>query len=63
MPNPKNLKPGEEQYEEIFLAPASKRKSIQYNYRHRDGELFSMVAPDLEEARFERLKWLAEKGE
>jgi len=31
---------------------------VQYDYRAEDGELFSTVAPSLEEARRRRDKWL-----
>lgn len=34
---------------------------VQYDYRHTDGELFSCVAPNLEEARRRRDKWLENK--
>ena len=35
---------------------------VQYDYRHTDGELFTTVAPSLEEARRRRDKWLAGKA-
>lgn len=33
----------------------------QYDYRHTDGELFSTVAPTLEECQSRRNKWLAQR--
>lgn len=35
---------------------------VQYDYRHTDGELFSCVAPTLDDARARRDKWLANKS-
>ena len=43
---------GEERHEyfTITLSPRRKKRLCQYDYRHRDGELFSCVSPTLEEA-------------
>lgn len=53
---------GREQYEFYnYHRPYGSRKTIrlvQYDYRHTDGELFSCVAPSLEEARKRRDTWL-----
>lgn len=35
---------------------------VQYDYRHRDGDLFSCVAPDMEAARARRDDWLRRRG-
>ncbi|CDN30640.1 hypothetical protein BN938_0535 [Mucinivorans hirudinis] len=43
--------------------PRLSRKSryCQYDYRHTDGELFSTVAPTLEQCRAKRDEWLEKK--
>ena len=46
---------GEERHE--YFTPAF----AQYDYRHTDGELFSCVAPTLEECRRRRDQWLNKK--
>lgn len=51
---------GEENYER-FEARRGKW-FYQYDYRHTDGELFSIVLPTLERCRQERNKWLLEKN-
>lgn len=56
--------PGSEQYEE-FTIPRRGKKSLvryQYDYRHTDGELFSIIKPTLDECRTARDKWLIEKS-
>jgi hypothetical protein len=62
MLDPKNLAPGHEQHE-MFNAPGRigrpGPKRCQYDYRHKDGELFSCVAVSLEAAREKRDVWLA----
>lgn len=50
---------GTERYE--FYKDFKKRKMVQYDYRHTDGELFSCCAPTLEAARERRDKWLNTK--
>jgi hypothetical protein len=66
MLDPKNLIPGHEQYE-IFHAPSRRGKSgperCQYDYRDRDGELFSCVAVSLEAAREKREAWVTARRE
>ena len=51
---------GQENYER-FEARRGKW-FYQYDYRHTDGELFSIVFPTLERCRQERDKWLLEKN-
>lgn len=51
---------GQEQYESWYN-PILKRDLIQYDYRHTDGELFSIVKPTLEACREARDKWLTKK--
>lgn len=62
--NPQSLGNGREQYE-YFSGPKRTGKPApkrcQYDYRHTDGELFSCVAPTLDEARARRDAWLANK--
>lgn len=60
--DPKNVKPGEEQYES-FYSSIVKKRLIQYDYRHNDGELFSCVAPTLDKAVEWRDIWLTKKYE
>ncbi|WP_304721991.1 DUF3873 family protein [uncultured Alistipes sp.] len=54
---------GEERHE--YFTPAFARRTkmrfCQYDYRHTDGELFSCVAPTLEECRRKRDEWLQRK--
>ena len=53
---------GSEQYEEYTQKLGHKvYHLVQYDYRHTDGELFSTVAPSLEEARKRRNIWLETK--
>lgn len=35
-----------------------KRRLIQYDYRHHNGELFSCVGPTIEDCREKKDKWL-----
>lgn len=56
--NPRNLKPGEEQYES-YRSNVAKRDKVQYDYRHFDGQLFSCVKNSLEECWDARDKWLS----
>ena len=56
--------PGQEQFEYFSVPmrpgrPAQKR--CQYDYRHADGELFSCVAMNLEDARNRKDLWLKRK--
>ncbi|GHU55169.1 hypothetical protein AGMMS49975_16600 [Clostridia bacterium] len=58
MLDPKNLKPCEEQYEEFESGPSYRRKTyVQYDYRDKHGELFSIVKPTLESCRRARDIW------
>ena len=53
---------GREQYESYTQKLGRKvYHLVQYDYRHADGELFSTVAPSLEEALRRRDKWLESK--
>ena len=53
---------GQEQYETFYLRQRGKRvRRIMYDYRMEDGELFSVVAPTLEECRQKRDEWLTKK--
>ena len=52
---------GEERYVYFSLLPRNRKKHCQYDYRHTDGELFSTVAPTLEQCRAKRDKWLEKK--
>jgi hypothetical protein len=54
-------KAGEENY--TTFRPAHRPNAVfyQYDYRHKDGELFSTVAPTLEACREKRDKWLQAK--
>ena len=53
---------GQEQYETFYLRQRGKRVSrVMYDYRTEDGELFSVVAPTLEECRQKRDEWLSKK--
>jgi hypothetical protein len=42
MLNPKELARGQEQHE-TFKSSTTRKKAVQYDYRHTDGELFSCV--------------------
>jgi hypothetical protein len=57
-------KAGRENWEAFTLRGigGKPRKAIQYDYRHTNGNLFSCVAPTLEEARARRDKWLEGQG-
>lgn len=55
-------KAGTELYEKFISGfGRKKRRLVQYDYRHTDGELFSCVKPTLEECRAARDKWLTDK--
>ena len=56
-------KAGSEQFEKFQTGIGRrKRTRVQYDYRASDGELFSCVAPTLEDCRRKRDGWLSEKG-
>ncbi|HAW57583.1 MAG TPA: hypothetical protein DCX03_00990 [Bacteroidales bacterium] len=50
---------GTENYEDFILRSGRNSfKRVQYDYRHTDGRLFSVVCPSLVECREKRDKWL-----
>jgi len=53
---------GEENYTTFRPIHRSKTVFFQYDYRHKDGELFSTVALTLEQCRAKRDKWIQEKN-
>lgn len=53
---------GKENYTTFQFSHRPQQTFYQYDYRHTDGELFSTVAPTLEECRTRRNKWIAEKS-
>lgn len=53
---------GKENYTTFHPAHRPKQTFYQYDYRHTDGELYSTVAPTLEECRSRRNEWLKEKS-
>jgi hypothetical protein len=55
-------KAGEEKYTTFHPAHRPSAIFYQYDYRHKDGELFSTVAPTLEGCRDKRDKWVQSKN-
>lgn len=53
---------GQENYTTFRLAHRPRQTYYQYDYRHTDGELFSTVAPTLEECRERRDEWLNKRS-
>lgn len=54
---------GQEQYETFYSSHRGKKVSkVMYDYRTKDGELFSVVAPTLKECRQKRDEWLAKRN-
>lgn len=53
---------GQENYTTFCFAHRPKQTFYQYDYRHTDDDLFSTVAPTLEECRSRRNEWIAEKS-
>lgn len=53
---------GKENYTTFRPAHRPKQTYYQYDYRHTDGELFSTVAPSLDECRKRRNEWIREKS-
>ena len=53
--------PGEEKLVKCCLSAFKKQTFYQYDYRHFDGELFSIVAKTLDECRRRRDEWVAKK--
>jgi len=54
-------KKGEENYTTFRTVIRPYSLFYQYDYRHTDGELFSTVAPTLEQCRSKRDTWLKNK--
>ena len=52
---------GTEKYEKFYRGRRPRKAMIQYAYRHTNGELFSTVAPTLEQCREKRNLWLNNK--
>ena len=52
---------GVEKYEKFYIGRRPRKEMIQYDYRHTNGELFSTVAPTLEQCKEERNVWLNKK--
>lgn len=59
--DPRNIKPGQEQYEEFF-SKTLKKNMIHYDYRDMHGTLFTCITNTLEEARWLRDEWMESKG-
>ncbi len=55
-------KQGQENYTTFIAGAFMGTKYFQYDYRHSDGELFSTVAPTLEQCREKRDKWVQAKN-
>ena len=62
MLDPKNLVPGQEQYERFNSHIRKNPWRYQYDYRHPGGELFSCIKKTLAECRVARDEWLRKKG-
>jgi len=60
MSDPSLIKSGEEYYIS-YRSRITKNVLIQYDYRNLDGELFSCIANDVEEARQKKDEWLKKK--
>ena len=58
MLDPKNVRNGEEQYEEF---ERRRKIYVQYDYRDVDGKLFSTIKPTLDECRAARDECLKNK--
>jgi len=58
MLNPENLAKGQEQHETF----ETRKKAVQYDYRHTDGELFSCVKSTLNSCKAARDAWLQKKA-
>ncbi len=55
--------PGQEQYETFYSAHRGRKLSrVMYDYRTVEGDLFSVVAPTLQECRLKRDEWLAKRN-
>ena len=63
MLDPKTLQNGNEQFESFIARISGKRSDrVQYDYRAKNGKLFSCVAISLESARQRRDKWLQQNN-
>ena len=69
MLDPKNIGPGQEQHEvykssfpKVIKGKRTYPTYCAYDYRDHDGELFSCIAPGLEEARAKRDRWLEKRA-
>ena len=62
MLNPKNLGNGKEQIE-IFRNRITKKKSVQYDYRDHDGELFSCIRSTIKDCWQAKVDWIKKKEE
>lgn len=58
MLNPQNIGPQQEQHEYFKDRSIAKKRRCQYDYRARDGELFSCIKPTLEDCLQARDEWL-----
>ncbi len=54
---------GQENFTTFHPTHHPKQTFYQYDYRHTDGELYSTVAPTLEECRIRRDEWITKKSE
>lgn len=64
MLDPKNVRAGEEQYEQFVSRDKRRRRRyVQYDYRDVDGKLFSTIKPTLDECRQARDEWLGDKSQ
>lgn len=61
MLDPQNIGPQQEQHE-IYKDRITKKRRCQYDYRARDGELFSCIKPTLEDCLQARDEWLLKTG-
>lgn len=60
MLDPRNLHPGNEQYEVFFTGVGrNQKKMVQYDYRDGAGELFSCTGKTLAACREKRDRWQA----
>lgn len=58
----KDVRPGEER-KEVFYIHIKKKRMLQCDYRHTDGELFSCVALDDMDFFDQKEAWLKKKAE
>ena len=61
MLDPKNIGPGQEQYERFTPRIRNAKPRYQYDYRHTDGDLFSCTKPTLAQCRAVRDEWVAKR--